>query len=116
MGVWAGVWLKGMYLWALSRPPGLLREWLCRVLWREGGCVCEYCEALVCMGCCWDCDCMVGSVVGDEYAVEMEGRDPPAGCSAPGRPSAAEAEEVEVEVEGEEEAALEGITLETWDP
>lgn len=55
-GVCVGVWLKGMYFWPIedspSMPAGLLREWLCWVLDREGGCDdWAYCCALVWMGC-----------------------------------------------------------------
>ena len=64
MGVCVGVRLKGMYFCEPSMPVGLLLEWVCRVLDREGGCV--YCCALVWM-------CMVGTVFGAEYVEEATG-------------------------------------------
>lgn len=81
-GVCVGVWLKGMYLCVPSMLPGLLREWLCSVLVRDGGCACAfaYCEAFDCNGGC----CMAGNVVGAVYDVAgLEA--PPAGCREPGR-------------------------------
>ena len=56
-------------------PLGLLREWLCNVLDREGDCV--YCCALV-------LTCIVGTVCGEEYEDACGGLEPPAGWSAPG--------------------------------
>lgn len=75
--------MKGMYFCELSMPAGLLREWLCRVLARDGGCDCEYCDAFVGIG----CPDMVGTVVGAVYADDVTGRDEaPPGCRAPGNP------------------------------
>lgn len=100
-GVCVGVWLKGMYLCVPSMLPGLLREWLCSVLVRDGGgaCALAYCEAFVCSGAC----CMAGNAVGAVYDVAgLEA--PPAGCRAPGSVLLAA------------EAALEGTTLEACEP
>ena len=80
--------------------PGLLREWLCSVFVRDGGCAWAfaYWEAFVCNGGC----CMVGMVVGAVYDVAgLEA--PPAGCRAPGRVLLAV------------EPAFEGATLEDGD-
>lgn len=75
LGVWVGVWLKGMYFCDPSMPAGLLLEWLCNVFEREGVC-CVYCCAFV-----WIC--IVGTVFGAEKVEEGAGL-PPAGWRAPG--------------------------------